>query len=415
VYRDRYDDQGPDPAVDEEDGSGDLLGSDVRTPAIVLGKGVTAIGVMRSLARKGIDVFTVAPLGDLATRSRYFKPTTARCGATFSNQWTRDDYAVLDRVDLTRAVLIPCSDVTAEWVARMPNSLKSRFYSSCPSIDCINVIQDKRAFAGLCANLKSPHPQCFPMEDDADLAKAPIESRSELFFKPSNSRQFLAKYKCKAMHIESRDQAQTLWRKFQSHQIRVLIQEFIPGPADRHFFADGYRDRDGVIRAKHSRQRLRAFPADFGNSSYCKQIPDEYIGSAWKTLEDLLAHIDYQGIFSAEFKYDERDRTYKILEINSRAWVYVEFASWCGFNVCWLSYLDALNLPLPELTANRTHAACVDLYRDYRSIRSHPSTDRPRRTALLSQWIASRKPLFCWDDPLPAITWFLRTISGRFA
>jgi len=358
---------------------------------------------------------TVAPFDDLATRSRYYKPAAANHSAKFSNQWSTEDYSVLEGIDIDRAVLLPCSDITAEWVARMPPHLRDRFVSSGPSLDSVNVLQDKRAFAGLCASLKIPHPNCYPMEDDGDLAGAPIESRNNLFFKPSNSRRFLAKYQCKAMHIESRKQAGELWRKFSKDEISVLIQEFIPGPPDQHFFTDGYRDRFGTVQARHSRQRIRAFPADFGNSSYCQQIPNEAIGEAWQILETLLERIDYRGIFSAEFKFDSRDGKFKILEINSRAWVYVEFASWCGLNVCLLYYLDALNLSLPGVSRNRASATCVDLYRDYRSIRSRPIHDRPKGHEMIRQWAGSRKPLFCWDDPVPAVAWFIRTVLRRFA
>jgi len=47
-------------------------------------------------------------------------------------------------------------------------------------------------------------------------------------------------------------------------------------------------------------------------------------------------------VFSAEFKFDERDGLFKILEVNARPWWYVDFAARCGVDVCRMAYRDAL-------------------------------------------------------------------------
>ena len=384
-------------------------------PAIVLGNGTTAIGVIRCLSRRGIDVHTVTANDDLARHSRYFQPARCQLGRQISVDWRERDYSWLESLDVKRAVLFPCSDLTAAYLVDMPESLRKRYPTSIPSKNSLHQLLDKRQFARLCAELDVAHPTCYVMETDEDLVRVPIEGNINLFFKPANSRRFLAAYRCKAMHIRDRAHAQELWEQFHADGMDLLIQEYIPGPHSQHFFVDGFRDRNGNLRAKHSRQRLRAYPADFGNSSCCKQIENETIAVAWKTMEKILDHLDYRGIFSAEFKYDERDCKYKILEVNSRAWVYVEFAGWCGLDVCWLAYNDALKLSVPEVVSKRSHAECVDIYSDYQSIKSQFAVDRPRHREIARQWLTSRKPLFCWDDPLPAIRWFTKTLATRLS
>ena len=52
--------------------------------------------------------------------------------------------------------------------------------------------------------------------------------------------------------------------------------------------------------------------------------------------------VSYRGIFSAEFKCDDRDGFFKILEVNARPWWYVEAAACAGMDVCSMAYHDAL-------------------------------------------------------------------------
>ena len=159
---------------------------------------------------------------------------------------------------------------------------------------------------------------------------------------------------------------------------------------------------------------MRTFPVDFGNSSYCRQIGEDQIRPAWESLEKILKHVEYRGIFSAEFKLDPRDGKYKIIEINSRAWVFVDFAGWCGVNVCWLAYLDALGKTVPMLRSRRRRAACVDTYNDYQLIKSSLSSDRPGILRTLAQWVGARRPLLCWDDPKPALCFLIDIVKARF-
>ena len=48
---------------------------DERVPAIVMGRGPTALGILRSLQMAGIPAYVACPPGDIVTRSRWYRPT----------------------------------------------------------------------------------------------------------------------------------------------------------------------------------------------------------------------------------------------------------------------------------------------------------------------------------------------------
>lgn len=382
-------------------------------PAIVLGRHVTALGALRCLGRRGRQVLVATEPTELATRSRYFQPAVCSDGRLLRGCGTPEDYDVLSCMAEDRAVLIPCSDSTATWVAHRPDSLRARFVASSPSAASLGVIQDKRKFAELCRELAIPHPHYYLVESDDDLARVPLDELSNWFFKPSNSREFLACYGKKGLRFRGRREAEALWDRFSTDNISILLQEYVPGSADQHYFIDGFRDRHGVVRARLARRRYRIFPRDFGNSSYCEQIPIDQIEQAWLSLKRILEHLEYRGIFSAEFKYDIERHEYRILEINARAWLYVEFAAYCGIDVCNLAYLDALERDVPDLRETRRNAGCVNFLQDFKSVLGSPPDRRPPLPQFARQWWQARKTIFCWDDPKPLLVWLFGRLFGR--
>ena len=44
------------------------------TPVLAFGSGLTALGVLRSLQRTGVTVYSVCPPTDLVAKSRYYQP-----------------------------------------------------------------------------------------------------------------------------------------------------------------------------------------------------------------------------------------------------------------------------------------------------------------------------------------------------
>lgn len=395
------------------------VGRSLSIPAIVIGQSITALGAARSLARAGIPVYMSGSVGGFETKSRYFRPLATIEGKRILNPWDHEDgFDQLEKLPFDKAVLIPCSDVAAMWAANVPQHLQTRFLQCNSTKKVQTLLQDKRTFAGLCQQLDVPHPPHYIVESDDDLSRVPFEELENCFFKPFNSREFAKKYKVKGIRFNDRSEAEALWADVSQTGIGVFIQEYVPGGADQHYFIDGFRDNDGEIRACFSRRRRRIYPVDFGNSSYCHQVPIETVQPAWDALKKIVDHVDYRGIFSGEFKFDHRDGTYRIIEINTRVWVYVEFASWCGVNVCEMAYNDALGKPVQNVTDKRPGAGCVDLYKDYRSIYRSDNAKRdvptPGVAEVARQWVGSKKAVFAWDDPMPALHWGINHVTSRW-
>jgi predicted ATP-grasp superfamily ATP-dependent carboligase len=191
----------------------------------------------------------------------------------------------------------------------------------------------------------------------------------------------------------------------------MMLQEYIPGPPTNHYFVDGFVDGAGVVRARFVRQRLRMYPPDFGNSTLMVSVPPEQAADALRTLDTLLADLQYRGIFSAEFKRDARDGRFNLIEVNARPWWYVEYAARCGVDVCAMAVQDALGRPVTSIERYTLGRRCAYPSYDWSAVRA----EHLGISTAMRDWIGAVQPVFKWSDPRPSLHEALGTLRRRLA
>lgn len=371
-------------------------------PVIVIGRGFTALGVLRCLHLAGIDAHVACPPGDYATRSRWYRPTPGP--RAWRGELGAAAEEILAGMPVSEAVLIPAADDVALWVAELPASLRGRFHVSTSSRQTLDILQDKSRFGAWLAANSIPHPRTYSVESAADIDAIPFNEMDKVFMKPVDSQRFSTTLGIKALWARDRREFEANWRQLRERGLRVLAQEYVPGGFDDHYFIDGFRDRDGSYPGLFARRRRRIYPPDFGNSSYCESIPFDVVESAWASLSRMLSALQYRGIFSAEFKRDARDGQFKILEVNTRAWWYVEFAARCGVNVCEMAVRDACGLPTMSAPgAYAVDKGSVNFSGDLKTVLRSRHGLGILQWKILWQWLHAHYLVFRLDDPRPGI------------
>lgn len=368
-------------------------------PAVVLAHGYTGLGMLRALAMAGIPAYIACPARDLCTRSRWYRPWP---GQPFDGALD-NAAAAIEALPFERMVLLPGADNAARWIAARAEEawLDDRIATCIASPQTLEALGDKRRLAEALVALDVPHPRTYPLPDPQALAQLDLSNGRRWFLKPEDSQRFQQTLGFKGLWIETIEQAHQAWHRLAENGLRVVAQEYVPGPATEHFFIDGFCDSAHRVTAALARRRLRIHPPDFGNSAYCETVSLTDVAQAAVDLQRLLLALDYRGIFSAEFKRDPRDGAFRLLEVNLRAWWYVEYAARCGINVCALAWQDALGLAQPATSEVRLGRGCVNLPADLRALRSDPLV-RPSVATLLRQWARAHYHVFRHDDPMPA-------------
>ncbi len=155
------------------------------------------------------------------------------------------------------------------------------------------------------------------------------------------------------------------------------------------------------------------FPPDFGNSTFTESIDLDAMAPARDALLRLLEAIRYRGVFSAEFKFDERDGLFKLLEVNARPWWFVGFAAACGVDVCGMALRDALGEDVEPVSTYAVGRRCVYGRRDMDGWRAQPRASRPPLVSLLRSWVGAQQLTFSMDDPRPGLRELLGSIRTR--
>lgn len=379
-----------------------------RPRVLALGSGITLLGVLRALSEIDADVMALPDADRAARRSRWYR------SAPRSFIGVNAD-TIGQRLESLPAgtVLMPCSDFWARTVAGLPTEVRARYPSSSAPLSALDLLVDKGRFGATLDRLGLPHPRTRKLESSKDLEVVPDAILETSFLKPVQSQQFFARFGVKAFMISGRSDALVRLEQCQAAGLEMVLQEYIPGPPTNHYFIDGFVDREGIVKALFARQRLRMSPPDFGNSTMMVSVPLADAAGAIATLKSLLADIKYRGIFSAEFKRDERDGTFNIIEVNARPWWYVEFAARCGVNVCDLAVRDALGKNVPMISTYDVGRRCVFPYYDLQAVRAEMSAGRLGLLGWARSWLGPYQPVFRWSDPLPAMGEVARLFGAR--
>jgi len=363
-------------------------------PVLVLGGGITGLGVLRILARAGIPSYLAAGPDDLAFQSRHARaaPGSSLDGARRDlRRWLADS-------PLPRAVLIPCSDHWVSAVSRLPADIETRFPFSVPRPDALETVVDKSRFAALLARLRLAHPRTWPVSTRDDLAALPPDAFQHAFLKPRDSQAFFARYGVKGFWVKGVAEAEPRLAELTAAGLGVQLQEYVPGPPVSHVFIDGFADRTGTIRALLARRRLRMFPTDFGNSTSMVTIPLRDAAGAVEAVQAMVEALEYRGVFSVEFKQSQADGRWHALEMNARPWWYVDYAARAGIDVIRQAWLDAQERQVETLGDYQIGRRCIYPYYDLFALRAgQGSTVR---------WLASLpgadQPVFRLSDPGPS-------------
>jgi len=382
---------------------------DYDVPVLAIGFGVTTLGAIRCLGRAGIPALCVHRDLGFVGSSRWCRRTEQRIGSG------EDLGEFLRRLPIARAVLMPCSD---DWVlatAALDPELARRFPSSQPGRDALETLTDKGRFAHALAQNGVPQPRTVLLRSAADLAPYAETNLAGYFLKPRDSIAFHRQFGVKAWSVTSRAEAEVRLREAREVGLELVLQEYVPGPATWHYMLDGFVDREGVIRARFARRRVRMYPPLYGNTSAMFSVPMQEVAPAMDSLERLLKALSYRGIFSAEFKFDERDGLFKLLEINPRAWWYVEVPARCGVNVCSMAYRDALGLDVESVESYRTGVRCVNFSADLGNALDAIKNGKPSAAAAAaSSWLRWPHTVFHPDDPFPAVSEILGRLAKPF-
>jgi D-aspartate ligase len=371
--------------------------------ALLLGADYRALGVARSLGRRGIPVWVLKERAEpLATFSRF-----ARRSLPWPDGGERGRVAFL--CELVRAhhlegwVLIPTADGTVAMVARCHEQLDKHYTLTTPNWQVVRWAYDKRLTYALAQRLEVPSPRTVRADAALNGSGAAVEFPAVL--KPAIKEERNALTAAKAWLIEDRTELERRYGEACSllDPELLMVQELVPGGGEAQF-SYAALCRDGVPVASVTARRTRQYPADFGRAStyvetvVCEEMVEPSL--------HLLRELGYTGLIELEYKRDCRDGVLKLLDMNPRVWGWHTLCVRAGVDFPWLLWLLVSGGRIPPTRA-KPGVGWLRLSTDTpTAVREMVSRRLPMREYTRSLRQPRESAIFAWDDPLPGLAEF---------
>lgn len=328
------------------------MNGEVEPCAVILGGYVNGYSIIRELHECGVSDIWLLDYGK--SMSRYSKYLT---GFGRIDKTSDSLKACLEnlRKRFGKLVLFPTDDLQLELLLEIFDDISSFCFLPFNE-DNLMTSLDKSVQYEFCERLGIPYPKTCSIRSAKDYVKI-LELKFPIIIKPSK-RADLTQSVFRSMFLESEDQLhdkEAVLSGYIERGVEFLASEFIPGDDTRIFAYVGYRSRTGSILNEWIGKKLTQYPDRFGVFSSASNEAPQVIKEQGRAL---LESMDLVGISEPEFKFDERDGKYKLMEINLRSMMWHRTGNRCGVRLQYSQWLDALGMTVPtqqQLMSPRIH------------------------------------------------------------
>src|SRR5208282_1351404 len=278
-----------------------------------------SLGIVRQLGRQGVVVSVVAGSKEsLACRSRY-------CHEVILADNGRPESLVKATLQTIQQrhfdLVIPVGYSMTLALAQLKDQLLPYTRLEVPPSQTIAQAADKWEMIKLAQRVAVPVPRTIRA---SELDQRGPELRFPLVIKPQQEspgrspiRYFYKKEQLSAARLEFSNSSRN--GAFSDS----IVQEYIPGHGCGLFATY----QNGVCKRVFMHRRVREYPAPGGVSSCAESFYDSTLASHGRRMLDAL---HWHGVAMVEFRCDDRDGEYKLMEINPKFWGSLDLALAAG-------------------------------------------------------------------------------------
>ncbi len=354
------------------------------------------LGIVRSLGRLGVPVYCVDTHWEPAFSSRYCR---GRFVLNIEDAQPQSVAALLDigRKLGGRPILIPTTDQGAMWVADHAPALEAEFRFPPQDFTLVRALCDKNTMQELARRHGVPTAQSVLPRSKEDVMRFVDTATFPVMVKATDAERLRARAGGTKFLIQSgRELLEFYAHAGDREEPNLLIQEFIPG---EDWMFDGYFDQGSRCAFGVTGKKIRRFPVNTGVTSLGVCIRNETVVSM---TADFMKAIGYHGILDIGYRYDQRNGTYKVLDVNPRiGCTFRLFTATNGMDVARALYLHLTGQPVGPAQAAEGRKWVVEDFDLVSALRSWRGG-----TLTFQDWMRSFRGVqeaacFAFDDPLP--------------
>lgn len=371
---------------------------------VVVGDHVQALGIIRSLGPRNIPIYLLNDKNLCIGRfSRYTKKfmkiPDMENGIGFVEFITK----LAERKRMDGWILMPTNDVAVYTLSKHKETLEEYYKVPTPCWDVTKLAYNKKLTYQIAENNNIPVPKTIYPKNIDELYEISSDIDFPVIIKPAIVDRFYKKTKTKVFKANNKNELIKAYIRA-SHVIdssEIMVQEVIPGgPSSLYSFCSFFKNGEvkGMFIGRRSRQR----PMDFGSASTF--VESVYMPELVELGTRLLKAINYYGLSEVEFKKDERDGEFKLLEVNARTWLWHSLAMRCGVDFPYILYKDLIGDEIAPITSFTESVKWIHLYTDIgvmaKEVLKGNMSIKDYAISLKGEKVFG---VFSWQDPMPFI------------
>lgn len=313
---------------------------------VLLGSDMNVYGMARSfyeITGQPVDAYARVQLAP----TRFSKIVTVHTIDNFDSDPTfintmnqlKDKYRHVDG----KVLLIACGDTYAELVSKHKDELSDVFICPYVDYDLLKQLNDKESFYKICDKYGLLYPKTKIITKKMYETKAGLTVPFDfpVALKPADSVEWLNinfEGRKKAFIIHSQAEFLNIISKIydNGYTSDVILQDFIPGDDSNMRVLNAYVDHNHHVKMMCLGHPLLEDPTPGSIGNYVAIIP-EYNQDIYDRMQKFLEEINFTGFANFDMKFDRRDNTFKLFEINIRQGRSSFFVTLNGYNLAkWL-------------------------------------------------------------------------------
>lgn len=371
---------------------------------VIFGGHIQALGLARQVAVMKREVVLLVTDGWSVAR---YSCAVNRTIVEPMDNWP----SVIEELELPNkgTLLFPTNDEAVEFLCAHYEGYKNRFALGVPEPETIALFNNKRNAYQFAEANGVNCPKCWFPDTISEVRMLSTELPYPVVVKPAIMYSFHTTFGKKAFRCDDAASLIATYERIAAKDYpleTILVQEFLDGGA-KNLYSCGVMADNGEIRVSMQANRIRQNPMDFGNSTtyaiscYKPQIQEQ--------TEQLLRMTKYSGIGEVEWMWDEKSKTYKFLEINTRAWKWHTISNQLHFSFIgdMIACFEGKS-PISQPIAYTSPAAWVERLTDWTVIAKEIMHGRMSiREVTDSYRIKHESAVWSWCDPLPGIMYIV--------
>jgi D-aspartate ligase len=374
-------------------------------PAVVLGGGVNALGIARSLGQAGVSLIIIdTDKKSPAMRSRYGRKLLVKA---LEGDALIEYLLLLAQNFSEQLVLFITEEKTVRTVSEFREQIDAHFKIRLPQHDRLMQLMHKQGFQDLAEAVGAPIPRTVQLQHPDDLEQAE-KLTFPCVLKPSEKNyHYGARFK-KAYKVLDMAELRKWYLEIYPVLADMVVQEWIEGEDSEIYFCLQYIGKNHEVVASFAGRKIRSWPVKIGGTASCT--------AAWECEKELtettrafFKKVGFTGMGSMEYKRDERDAKFYMIEPTvARTDFQEEVATINGVNLPLAAYSYEYNLKISESGVSNPARIWRDPQSDKWSFEegNRVTDERSRQLPVTSAY-------WRYNDPLPWLDLLVNRVTQR--